>query len=170
LAVKRLRDRPEGDRVLILLTDGANNVGEIAPLKAAELANAAAVRIHTVGVGADELAVPSLLGIFGPRMVNPSADLDEETLTEIAKLTGGRYFRARNTGELAEIYALIDQLEPVEQDAEIFRPRTQLFYVPLAFALALFGMLLFMSARTVSAAPASAPASAQTQPRVSLDA
>jgi len=147
LAVKRLRARPAGDRVLILLTDGASNVGAVAPLKAAELANAAEVRIHTVGVGADELAVPGLLGIFGKRLVNPSADLDEETLQAIADQTGGRYFRARNTQELAGIYDLIDQLEPVEQDAEVFRPRKSLFYYPLAAALGLLFMLVLLSHR-----------------------
>lgn len=142
LAVKRLRTRPEGDRVLVLLTDGANNVGEVTPLKAAELAHAADVRIHTIGVGADELSVPSLFGILGSRRVNPSADLDEETLTAIASQTGGQYFRARNTQELEGIYQLIDELEPVEQDAEVFRPRKQLFYYPLALALTLFFLVL----------------------------
>jgi len=142
LAVKRLRTRPEGDRILVLLTDGANNVGEVAPLKAAELANAADVRIHTIGVGADELTVPSLFGILGSRRVNPSADLDEETLTSIASTTGGQYFRARNTEELEGIYELIDELEPVEQDAEIFRPRKQLFFYPLSLALVLFSLVL----------------------------
>ena len=142
LAVKRLRTRPEGDRILVLLTDGANNVGEVAPLKAAELAHAADVRIHTIGVGADELNVPSLFGILGSRRVNPSADLDEETLTSIADTTGGQYFRARNTQELEGIYELIDELEPVEQDAEIFRPRKQLFFYPLSLALALFCIVL----------------------------
>lgn len=150
LAVKRLRPRPEGDRVMILLTDGANNVGAVAPLKAAELANAAEVRIHTVGVGADELAVPSLMGIFGPRMVNPSADLDEETLQAISNQTGGRYFRARNTQELAGIYDAIDELEPVEQDAEVFRPRKQLFYYPLGVALfGLYALILLSSRKPV---------------------
>lgn len=142
LAVKRLRTRPDGDRVLVLLTDGANNVGEVAPLKAAELAHAAEVRIHTIGVGADELNVPSLFGILGSRRVNPSAELDEETLTAIATQTGGQYFRARNTAELEGIYELIDELEPVEQEAEVFRPRKQLFFYPLAFALGLFFLVL----------------------------
>ncbi|MEM7219098.1 MAG: VWA domain-containing protein [Pseudomonadota bacterium] len=142
LAVKRLRERPEGDRVLVLLTDGANNVGSVSPVKAAELANAAGVRIHTVGVGAERLVKPSLLGLGGPRVVNPSADLDEESLTRIAAVTGGRYFRARDTAELVGIYALIDELEPVEQAAEVFRPRRQLFHYPLAFALGALALLL----------------------------
>ncbi len=142
LAVKRLRARPEGDRVLILLTDGANNVGEVAPVKAAELAALAGVRIHTIGVGADEMRMPSLFGnAFGARVINPSADLDEESLQRIAQATGGRYFRAQNTRRLREIYQLIDQLEPIAQDAETYRPTAALFHWPLAAAWCL-GLVL----------------------------
>lgn len=135
LGVKRLRARPQGDRVLILLTDGANNVGTVAPVKAAQLAAQADVRIHTIGVGADELRMPGLMGnLLGSRLVNPSAELDEATLREIASNTGGRYFRAQNTQRLREIYDVIDQLEPIDQDAELFRPTSALFHWPLAAA------------------------------------
>ena len=82
LAVKRLRLRPQEDKVIILLTDGANNVGEVAPQKAAELAAFDKIKIYTVGVGADEMRMPSLFGSLG-RMTNPSADLDEDTLKEM---------------------------------------------------------------------------------------
>ena len=160
LAVKRLRSRPEGDRVLVLLTDGANNVGKVQPLKAAELAHAADVRIHTIGVGADEMTVRdnSLFGFLGPRRVNPSADLDEDTLTDIASSTGGQYFRARNTEELEGIYDLINELEPVEQDAEVFRPRKQLFFYPLALGLFLFSLVLLNQITPIGrAAPRTAP-------------
>jgi Ca-activated chloride channel family protein len=142
LAVKRLRRRPEGDRVLILLTDGANNVGEVSPIKAAGLANQEEIRIHTIGVGADEMRMPSLFGVFGSRVINPSAELDEETLQAIAQTTGGRYFRAQNTERLAEIYDIIDALEPIEQDAETYRPIAALFYWPLALAWALVLLLV----------------------------
>jgi len=134
LAVKRLRKRPVGNRVLILLTDGSNTAGSVDPLKAAELAAETGVRIHTIGVGADEMVVR---GFFGSQRVNPSADLDEETLTKIADLTGGKYFRARNPEELEDIYRLIDKLEPIEQESEIFRPVRSLFHLPLAGALIL---------------------------------
>lgn len=134
LAVKRLRRRPQGERVLILLTDGASNVGEVAPIKAAELARQEQIRIHTIGVGADEMRMPSLFGVFGSRVINPSAELDEETLQAIADATGGRYFRAQNTQRLQEIYAIIDALEPVEQDAETYRPIAALYYWPLGAA------------------------------------
>jgi Ca-activated chloride channel family protein len=137
LAIKRLKDQPENSRVLILLTDGANTAGEVAPLKAAELAAENKLKIYTIGVGADEMIVRSF---FGNRRVNPSADLDENTMVKIAETTGGRYFRARNTDELNNIYMLLDQLEPVEKDKQFFRPRAELFYWPLAFALALAGL------------------------------
>ena len=149
LAVKRLRQRPATDRVLILLTDGANNVGEVAPGKAAELAAGEAIRIYTIGVGADEMRMPGIFGSLGARIVNPSSDLDEETLNHIAATTGGRYFRARNTGNLAEIYAIIDALEPVEQDPETYRPVAALYHWPLGLAWMLACLLLLLDTRAV---------------------
>lgn len=148
LAIKRLRSRPQDSRVLILLTDGANNVGEVEPLKAAELAAVEQVRIHTIGVGSDELKVPSLFGSFAPRVVNPSADLDEATLEAVAQQTGGQYFRARNTEELEAIYQLIDELEPVAQEAETFRPVKALYFWPLSVG---FLLILLVLARPRSA-------------------
>jgi len=147
LAVKRLRRRPEGDRVLILLTDGANNVGEISPIRAAGLAKQEGIRIHTIGVGADEMRMPSLFGVFGSRVINPSAELDEETLQAIAETTGGRYFRAQNTERLAKIYDLIDALEPIEQDAETYRPIATLYHWPLAGAWLLVLVLVVLDWR-----------------------
>jgi Ca-activated chloride channel homolog len=110
----------------------------VAPLKAAELAAAIKLKIYTIGVGADEMIVRSF---FGNRKVNPSQDLDEDTLVRIAETTGGRYFRARNADELNNIYLLLDKLEPVEKDKQFFRPRTDLFYWPLALALVLSGLV-----------------------------
>ena len=141
LAVKRLRLRPQQDKVLILLTDGANNVGEIAPVKAAELAAFDGIKIYTIGVGADEMRMPSLFGSLG-RLTNPSADLDEDTLTSIARTTGGRYFRARDTQNLLQIYELIDELEPIDQDPETYRPIQALYFWPLTGAVGAFAVLL----------------------------
>ena len=141
LAVKRLRKRPQEDKILILLTDGANNVGEVEPEKAAELAAYDGIKIYTIGVGADEMRMPSF-GFLGSRITNPSADLDEDTLKSVAKITDGRYFRARDTQGLLEIYDLIDELEPIEQDPETYRPIQALYYWPLAIALVLFTILL----------------------------
>ena len=144
LAVKRLRTRPTESRVLILLTDGANNVGEVPPEKAAELARAEGVRIYTVGVGAEELKVPGFWGEIGGRIVNPSADLDAKSLEQIANVTGGRFFRARDTKELSQIYDLLDAIEPAQQDARTFRPVKALFFYPLAASWVLWvGLMLF---------------------------
>lgn len=134
LAVKRLNDQKAESRVLILLTDGANTAGEVSPIKAAELAAERNLKIYTIGIGADEMIIK---GFFGDRRVNPSRDLDEKTLTEIAKKTGGQYFRARDTDELNRIYQFLDQLEPVEKDKQYFRPRNELYFWPLALALIL---------------------------------
>ncbi|EIC27988.1 MULTISPECIES: vWA domain-containing protein [Methylomicrobium] len=138
LAIKRLKNQPANSRVLILMTDGANTAGEVSPLKAAELAAEHHLKIYTIGIGADEMIVRSL---FGARKVNPSRDLDEKTLLDIAQKTGGRYFRARNTRELDNIYLLLDQLEPINKDSQFFRPRRELFYWPLGLALALAGAI-----------------------------
>ena len=140
LAVKRLRERPADKRVLILLTDGVNTAGVLQPDKASELAKASNVRIYTVGVGADAMRVDSL---FGSRMVNPSQDLDEPMLTRMAESTGGEYFRARNSAELANIYRQIDSLEPSVGEGTPLRPINELYWIPLALALllAVLGML-----------------------------
>jgi Ca-activated chloride channel family protein len=136
LAIRTLEDAgvEEGRRVVLLLTDGANTAGAVDPRKAAELAAQRKVVIYTIGIGADSLTVRSL---FGLREINPSADLDEEALTAIAQMTGGRYFRARDTAEFAKIYDILDELEPAESDERGFRPVTELFYWPLSAAVVL---------------------------------
>ncbi|GLS26549.1 vWA domain-containing protein [Marinibactrum halimedae] len=138
LAVKRLKDRPESNRVLILLTDGANTAGAVTPMKAADLAKQAGVKIYTIGVGADVSARSLLSNPFARR--SAVSDLDEETLYNIAETTGGQYFRARNPQELMNIYAELDALEPIKQEAEVFRPTKALYYYPLAVALLLSGL------------------------------
>ena len=132
LGIKRLRDRPQQSRVLILVTDGANSAGVVQPLDAAEMAAKSGIRIHTIGVGPDPRGVTSAFG----RMVQRS-ELDEQSLAQIAETTGGTYFRARNVSELESIYNQIDQIEPVESEDENFRPLTELFPWPLGMALLL---------------------------------
>jgi len=142
LALKRLKDRPSSSKVLVLLTDGRNTAGAITPQEAAKLAADKDLKIYTVGVGADEVIVPGIFGSrFGSRRHNPSADLDEDTLKEIAALTGGSYFRAKNTESLRRIYELLDQLEPTEANPETFRPVKALYYWPLCVAF-LFSLLI----------------------------
>lgn len=148
LAVKRLRTQDAGppadkqradkqpadkEHVLILLTDGANNAGLLDPLKAAELARDARVRIHTIAFGGDGEG----LSVFGFRLPSlGGADMDEATLQRIADATGGRSFRARDTESLAGIYAEIDRLEPVRRPGVRVRPRHERYPWPLGAALA----------------------------------
>lgn len=138
LAVKRLRERPADSRVLVLLTDGQDTASTIGTMDAARLAQGLGIRVYTIGIGADQLALPGLFGSsFGSRRVNPSSDMDEAALQEIAGMTGGRYFRARDPQELAGIYQLLDELEPIEQEAATYRPRQALGHWPLLLALLL---------------------------------
>lgn len=133
LALKRLRQRPAESRVLVLVTDGANNGGQIDPVTAARLAAEEGVRIYPIGIGADpdSTGVQSLLGL------NPSLDLDEPTLKRIAQLSGGQYFRARDGDQLQNIRATLDAMEPVAQQPTQARPAHALYTWPLALALLL---------------------------------
>ena len=143
LAVKRFDQKQKSNRVLVLVTDGQNTAGKITPEQALEVAIAKKVTIYTIGIGADVMLERSL---FGTRKVNPSSELDEKTLTNIAEQTGGQYFRARDSESMAEIYRLLDQLEPIEQEQQQMRPLTALFYWPLSLALLLaFSYLLWLS-------------------------
>lgn len=138
LALKRLRLRPNESRVLILITDGANNSGEIDPMTAARLAASENVRIYTIGIGAD----PQSGGVLGMLGLNPGLDLDEPTLRGISELTGGEYFRARDGQELQRIEATLDRLEPVQQDPALSRQIAVLSPWPLALALLLSALLV----------------------------
>lgn len=148
LAVKRFLNKPNKKNqqswVLILLTDGANTAGKLEPLKAAELAAEEGLKIYTIGIGADEMVVRDF---FGTRRVNPSADLDEKTLKQIAKKTGGRYFRARDTKELEKIYSLLDKLEPIQEDSQVYRPTKALYPWPLAIAILLSSIIIVVFIR-----------------------
>ena len=128
LAVKRLRNQPAEQRVpasqvLVLLTDGVNTAGVLTPDKAAELAKAEGVRVHTVAFGGDG----GSLSVFGFRLPMPGGgeDIDEAGLQRIAQQTGGRFFRARDTESLAGIYAEIDRLEPIQRPGQAIRPRIE---------------------------------------------
>ena len=132
--MKRFNEAEESNRVLLLLTDGQNTAGKITPEEALEIAIAKDVTIYTIGIGADVMLQQS---IFGTRQVNPSSDLDEKSLKNIADKTNGHYFRARSSADLAQIYQLLDTLEPVEQDQKQMRPLSALYYWPLGIALTL---------------------------------
>ncbi|MBI3432547.1 MAG: VWA domain-containing protein [Hydrogenophilales bacterium] len=134
LAIKRLQQDPgkpghKGDTVLILLTDGSSNAGEMPPEEAAKMAAQAGLRIYTIGVGA--AAQDGFFGLVG------NSDLDEDTLKSIAKTTGGEYFRATDAAALEQVYDRIDQLEPSAARQQWYRPRDEWFAWPLGLALLL---------------------------------
>ena len=153
LAVKRLRSQSSQQsaskqHVLILLTDGVNTAGMLDPLKAAELARDNGVRIHAIAFGGEGGG----LSVFGIPLHLPGGgeDIDEATLKRIADLTGGKEFRARDTEQLAGIYAEIDRLEPVERPGQSVRPRIERYPWPLGIGLAC-GLLAFAAPRRVRA-------------------
>jgi len=146
LAVKRFDAKQKSNKVLLLLTDGQNTAGKISPEQALELAIAKDITIYSIGIGADVMLQQSL---FGTRRVNPSSELDEKTLTKLAEQTGGKYFRAKDSQGMSQIYQLLDQLEPVEQEQQQMRPLTALFYWPLALAL-LISLLYFIAINVAS--------------------
>lgn len=137
LAIKRLLDEPAASRVLILITDGANTAGTVSPLRAARLAADHGIRIFTIGVGADTQAQDGVSASLRGLQFDPSIELDEGSLQEIALLTGGSYFRARSEADLQAIYAQLDQLEPALRDGLPDRQATPLYPWPLALALLL---------------------------------
>ena len=136
-AVNRLRELKSKSKIVILMTDGQSNAGKIAPLTAAEAAQALGVKIYTIGVGTQGQAPMPATDMFGRRgyqMV--PVDIDEDTLTKISEMTGGKYYRADNASRFQKIYAEIDKLEKTEADVKKFAQHTELFALLVALGLA----------------------------------
>jgi len=143
-AVNRLKESEAESKVVILLTDGQNNSGEIDPVTAADLAVTYGIKIYTIGAGTRGTApYPVQDPIFGKRYQNVKVDIDEEMLTEIASMSDGAYFRATNTDRLEEIYSQIDELEKTEIEELIYTDYEDLYpwYLLPAFALLLFSII-----------------------------
>jgi Ca-activated chloride channel family protein len=139
-AVNRIKDSKAKSKVIILLTDGSNNMGSIPPLTAAEIAKQFGVRVYTVGIGTHGMAPMPFQTPQGIVYQNMLVDIDEGTLTKIANTTGGKYFRATNNAKLKTIYETIDKLEKAKIDVTQYHKKTELF---LSFALiALFFLLI----------------------------
>ena len=126
--VNRLKDSKTKSKVMILLTDGVNNRGEIDPLTAAQIAQTYGIRIYTVGVGTQGEAPYPVQTPFGIRYQNMPVDVDEKTLQKIAEMTHGQYFRATNNRTLKQIYEEIDELEKTRIEVKAYRSYTELFY------------------------------------------
>ncbi|MEI5637550.1 MULTISPECIES: vWA domain-containing protein [unclassified Pseudoalteromonas] len=133
LAVKRFGEREQSNKILILLTDGQNTAGNLEPDEALVLAREEGIKVYTIGVGSDGKRG---FGLFGFNSMAGSS-IDEKTLQHIAKETGGQYFRAKDVAGLQQIYAMLDQLEPISDETQTFRPKLALFYWPLLAVLTL---------------------------------
>ena len=135
-AVKRLQASDAESQVVVLLTDGRNNTGEIGPVTAGQMAQALGVRVYTIGAGSQGMArVPIDDRLRGRRYVTVEVDIDEASLQEVAETTGGRYFRATNREGLGQIYEEIDALETTEIEVQNFTSYGELFHYPLAAGL-----------------------------------
>ncbi len=142
-AINRLRDTPAASKIMILLSDGSNNAGELDPTTAAQLAEEFDIRIYTIGAGSDQAIVPYPIEdpILGQRMVNVEVELDEETLRRVAETTGGQYFRATDQQSLAAIYDQINQLERTEMEVNEYLNVKEL-YSWLVIPASVLGLVL----------------------------
>lgn len=145
LSIKTLLDQKDDSRIIVLLTDGENNEGSLTPMKAANIAKEQDIKLYIVGLGASQMVVD---GFFGPTQVNPSQSLEraEPELKEMATMTGGIYFRAKDESSLKKVYEQIDKLEPNIADPLVLTPKKELFYWPLLFAIL---VMLFNCLRVV---------------------
>jgi Ca-activated chloride channel family protein len=134
-AVKRLKNIKAKSKIIILLTDGRNNMGRLTPEKAAQIARKYGVKIYTIGAGTKGKAPFLVNTFFGPRYVYKQVDLDEGALKQIADITGGQYFRATDTESLKSIYAQIDKMEKSEVKVKEYMEYDELFGWPLLGAL-----------------------------------
>lgn len=143
-AVSRIKDSQAKSKVIILLTDGVNNTGEIAPVTAAEIAKTFGVRVYTIGVGTQGKAPYPFQTAFGIQYQNVDVDIDEPTLKQIAALTGGQYFRATDNASLREIYSEIDKMEKTKISVQEYSKKQEEYknWALLLFALLLMEILL----------------------------
>ncbi|MDR2497197.1 MAG: VWA domain-containing protein [Tannerellaceae bacterium] len=138
-AVSRIKDSQAVSKIIILLTDGSNNMGEIAPITAADIARTFGVRVYTIGVGTKGMAPYPFQTAFGIQYQNVPVDIDEDMLKQIAAITGGQYFRAVDNAHLKSIYAEIDQLEKTRINVQEYSKKQEEY---LNLALLVFGLLL----------------------------
>ena len=143
-AVSRIKDSQAKSKVIILLTDGVNNTGEIAPVTAAEIAKTFGIRVYTIGVGTQGEAPYPIPTAFGVQYQNVPVEIDEQVLKQIASTTGGQYFRAADNSSLKEIYSEIDQLEKTKISVQEFSKKQEEYknWALLVFALLLIEVLL----------------------------
>ena len=135
--INRLRDSDAKSKVIVLLSDGSNNAGELDPITTSELARDFGVRIYTIGAGTRGTAALPVQTAIGIRNVQVKVDVDEETLTRIATTTGGKYFRATDEKSLAEVYHEISEMETTQYNVREYVQHAELYYIPVFIALLL---------------------------------
>jgi len=150
---KRLKDLKAKSRILILLTDGRSNAGDLTPERAAEAVGALGVKIYTIGVGGKGPAPFRVRGFFGTRIIHQNVDLDEETLKRIATIGDGRYFRASDSDSLSEIYDIIDREEKTEIKVKEFFHFRELYYLFLIPAFLMLGLEIFLRTTVLRVIP-----------------
>ena len=148
-AVARMKDSDAKSRVVILLTDGVNNSGEISPQTAAEIAKTYGIRVYTIGVGANGMAPYPVMTPWGVDIQQMNVEIDEKLLQEIADVTGGRYFRATDNTKLSEIYSEINKMEKARTTIDSFPVYKELFgqYALAALICLLLELLVFVAIR-----------------------
>jgi len=147
-AVNRLKESEAKSKVVILLTDGSNNMGSIPPLTAAEIAKQFNVRVYTVGIGTHGFAPYPVQTPYGVQYQRIPVDVDEGTLKKIADITGGKYFRATDNQTLKNIYEQIDKMEKAKIDVTQYHKKTELF-LPFALIALLFLSIEFIFKNTL---------------------
>ncbi|NOZ45951.1 MAG: VWA domain-containing protein [Chlorobi bacterium] len=143
-AINRLKDSKAISKVIILLTDGENNMGEIAPITAANLASTFGIRVYTIGVGTKGMAPYPFKTAFGTQYQNVEVKIDEDMLREIANTTGGKYYRATSNTKLKEIYEEIDKLEKSKIDVKHYSKKQEEFFWYAVFAVLFLVLEIFI--------------------------
>ena len=150
LSVARLRSDELKSKVVILMSDGVSNAGDIDPITAAELARKKGVRVYTIGVGSKGTAPMPVQTPFGTRYQQVPVDIDEESLTKVAEITGGKYFRATNEIDLLEIYQTIDEMEKTKVNVLEYRVEPPLRMLPFLLFACIFLLLAFIVSHTLT--------------------
>jgi Ca-activated chloride channel homolog len=153
MAIKRVKDSPAATKLIVLATDGRNNAGALSPEQTAEIARALGIKVYTVGLGSQRPAPILERTLFGSRIVHQKLDLDEKTLQRIADTTGGRYFRAEDSRELARVYADIDRLETSELAGPLRTEARERFAWPALVALGLLAVELLLTGTVLRTLP-----------------
>ena len=152
-SVNRIRNSKAKSKVIILLTDGVNNLGSIAPVTAGEIAKTFGIRVYTIGIGTQGMAPYPVKTPFGIQYQNMEVQIDEAILKQIAEETGGKYFRATSTSKLKEIYSDIDQLEKTKIDVTEFRHKSEEFYPLIILAALLLGLEMILKYTLLKSLP-----------------